>query len=121
MELLGAPASQPARGLPARLVARLQANEQSKPWGFNQESPDIRWLERIPINIQSRNDFERSVQENLTELRQDKQQQLLPGFALDKKDNASCLRAAISRALVKHGYLTFRKGGFTLPFKQQIA
>jgi len=97
----------------------LQANEQSKPWGFNQESPDIRWIERNPIDPEIRSAFQQSVQEILTELRHDKQQLLLPGFPLGR--TPCCLRAAISRAFVKHGLLSFRKGRFTLPFKQQAA
>lgn len=102
-------------------AARLQANEQSKPWGFKHESPDIRWLERNTIDPQTRTHFQQSVQETLQELRQDKQQQLLPGIPLGRRDEASCIRVAISRALVKHGILSFRRGRFTLPLKQRSA
>lgn len=101
--------------------ARLQANEQSKPWGFNQDAPDIRWIERSPLDPQIRSQFQQSVQEILQELRQDKQQLLLPGIPLGKRDESSCLRVAISRALDKHGFLSFRRGRFTLPFKQRLA
>lgn len=102
-------------------AARLQANEQSKPWGFHQESPDMAWLERHPIEAQTRTQFQQSVQEILQELRQDKQQQLLPGIPLGRQDESSCLRVAISRALVKHDILSFRRGRFTLPFKRLSA
>jgi hypothetical protein len=102
-------------------AARLQANEQAKPWGFTHESPDIRWRERSPIDPALRQNFEQSVQEILVQLRQDKQQQLLPGIPLGKRDEASCSRVAIGRALVKHGLLSFRRGRFTLPFKQRSA
>ena len=90
--------------------ARLQANEQAKPWGFATESPDIRWINRQPMVPQTRLLFQQSVQGCDNELRQDKQQQLLPGIPLGKRDAASCRRVAISRALVKYGFLSFRRG-----------
>ena len=58
-------------------AARLQANEQAKPWGFKEESPDILWLERQPIDTALRQQFKQSVQEINAELRQEKGQQML--------------------------------------------
>ncbi len=72
-----------------------------------------------PVDPLSRQQFEQSVQEILQELRQDKQQLLLPGIPLGKRDVSSCRRAAISRAFVKQGVFSFRRGTFTLPLKQR--
>jgi hypothetical protein len=101
--------------------ARLQANEQSKPWGFDQDTPDIAWIERSPISATERAAFQQTVSVYQQELRQEKQQDLLEGIPLGPKDIASIRRAAICRALVKHGFLSIRRKRFTLPLKYKSA
>jgi len=101
--------------------ARLQANEQSKPWGFDQDTPDIAWIERSPISAPERVAFQQTVSVYQQELRQEKQQDLLEGIPLGPKDMASIRRAAICRALVKHGFLSIRRKRFTLPLKYKSA
>lgn len=77
-------------------AARLQANELARPWGHNQPTPDIAWVEREPITPQDRSSFAASVQQFESEERQQRQQQLLEGMPLGPKDIASCRRVAIS-------------------------
>ena len=110
--------------------ARLQANEESRPWGFDQNTPDIAWIERTPVSPLDRTAFANStvdlayrqtVQLCEQELRQDKQHELLEGIPLGPRDIASVRRAAICRALVKHGFLSIRRKRFTLPFKYKLA
>ena len=101
--------------------ARLQANEESKPWGFDQDTPDIAWAERAPLSPFDRAAFQHTVALYEQELRQEKQQTLLEGIPLGPKDIASIRRVAICRALVKHGLLSIRRKRFTLPFKYKSA
>lgn len=102
-------------------AARLYSNELAKPWGFNEPSPEIKWAERSPILPDERWAFHACVQQSETNLRQLKQSQLLEGVPLGAKDTASVRREAISRALVEHGFLTFRRKRFTLPFNRRNA
>ena len=101
--------------------ARLQANEESRPWGSDQDTPDIFWLERPPLSPIVRTAFRQTVTCFEQELRQEKQQQLLEGIPLGPKDIASIRRAAICRALIKHGFLSIRRKRFTQPFKYKSA
>lgn len=101
--------------------ARLQANEESRPWGSSQDTPDIAWIERAPLSPLDRTAFHTSVALYDQELRHEKQRELLEGMPLGPKDIASIRRVAICRALVKHGFLSMRRKRFTLPFKRQSA
>lgn len=101
--------------------ARLQANEESRPWGFHQDTPDIAWIERSPLSPLDRAALRQSVEAYQHELRQDKQQQLLEGVPLGPKDLASVRRVAICRALIKHGLLSVRRKRFTQPLKYKLA
>jgi hypothetical protein len=101
--------------------ARLQANEESRPWGFDQATPDIAWLERKPLSALDRTAFDQTVHLYQQEIRQEKQQQLLEGIPLGPRDIASARRAAICRALIKHGFLSIRRKRFTLPFRYKLA
>ena len=101
--------------------ARLQANEESRPWGFDQNTPDIAWIERAPVSPLDRTAFRHTVQLCEQELRQDKQHELLEGIPLGPKDLASVRRVAICRALIKHGLLSIRRKRFTQPLKYKLA
>jgi hypothetical protein len=101
--------------------ARLQANEESRPWGFNQATPDIAWLERTPLSQLDRTAFRQTVALCEHELQDEKQHELLEGIPLAPRDIASLRRAAICRALVKHGFLYIRRKRFTLPFNYKLA
>ena len=95
--------------------------EDSPPWGFNQDTPDIAWLERSPITPLDRDAFKQSVDLYHEEVCQERQQQLLEGLPLGPRDIASARRAAICRALVNHGVFSIRRKQFTLPFKYKLA
>jgi hypothetical protein len=101
-------------------AARLQANELARPWGHAQPTPDIAFNERLPISTEDRSAFAASVQQFEAEERQQRQQQLLEGMPLGPRDQKSCRRVAISRALVAHGLLSFRRRRFTLPIKRSV-
>ncbi len=101
-------------------AARLQANELARPWGHKAQTPDIAWIERQPIAAEERDAFALSVQQFENEARLEKQNERLPGIPLGAKDIASCRRVAISRALVAHGLLLFRRRRITLPIKRVI-
>jgi len=99
-------------------AARLQANELSRPWGHDQDTPDIAWAERKPVSSLQRSSFAVAVRQAETELSQTKGQQMLPGMPLGPKDMASIRREAISRALTTQGFLCIRRRRFTLPIKR---
>ena len=101
--------------------ARLQANEESRPWGFNQVTPDIAWIERQPLSPLDRAAFAQTVQLYEQQLRQERQQQLLEGVPLGPRDLASIRRVAICRALIKHGLLSIRRKRFTQPLTYKSA
>jgi hypothetical protein len=101
-------------------AARLQANELARPWGHNADTPDIAWALRSPISAEDRSAFATSVQQIETEERQLRQQPLLEGIPLGPKDQKSCRRVAISRALVAHGLLSFRRRRISLPINHAV-
>ena len=101
--------------------ARLQANEEARPWGLYQDSPDAAWNMRDKLQPLEQTAFRQTVELYEQELRQEKQQDLLEGLPLGPRDLASVRRAALCRALVKHGFLSFRRRRFTLPFNRKIA
>jgi len=89
--------------------------------GFNEPSPEIKWAERSAILPNERWAFHASAQQSENNLRQVKQSQLLEGVPLGARDTASVRREAISRALVEHGFLMFRRKQFILPFNRRNA
>jgi hypothetical protein len=101
--------------------ARLQANAESKPWGFSEHSPDTAWRARPFLSPRDRSAFIHAVSLYDAELRHEKQRDLLEGLPLGPKDIASIRRAAICRALVNHGFLSIRRKRFTLPIKYKSA
>ena len=101
--------------------ARLQANAESKPWGFAEHSPDEAWRARPFLSPRDRSAFIHAVSLYDAELRHEKQRDLLEGLPLGPKDIASIRRAAICRALVNHGFLSIRRKRFTLPIRYKSA
>lgn len=98
----------------------MQANELARPWGHNQATPDIAWIERQPITAEDRAAFATLVQQFEHEARLDKQKALLEGMPIGPKDSACCRRQAISRALVRHDLLSFRRRRITLPIHRVV-
>jgi len=101
-------------------AARLQANELARPWGHNANTPDMAWEQRKPIDPATRSAFQESVQQLEHEARQEREKEHLQGVPLGPRDMASARREAISRALVQHGLLLFRRRRFTLPLKRVV-
>jgi len=101
-------------------AARLQANELARPWGHQADTPEQAWQKRQATSPAQRTAFQESVQQLEQEARQERQKDLPPGVPLGPKDLASIRREAISRALIKHGLLLFRRRRFTLPLKRVI-
>ena len=101
-------------------AARLQANELARPWGHQADTPEQAWQKRRATSPAERTAFQESVQHLEQEARQERQKDLLPGMPLGPKDVASIRREAISRALVKHGLLSFKRRRFALPLKRPV-
>jgi hypothetical protein len=101
--------------------ARLQANAEARPWGFTQSTPDQAWRQRPSLSPRDRFAFRYTVAQYELELKHEKQGELLEGMPLGPKDIASIRRAAICRALIRHGFLYIRRKRFTLPFKYKLA
>jgi len=101
--------------------ARMQANAESRPWGFNTDTPEIAWAERTTIAPLERLAFRTSVERIDQELQLEKKPELLAGMPFSPKDLRSFRRTAVCRALVQHGFLLVRRKRFTLPFKRRIA
>lgn len=101
-------------------AARLQANELARPWGHNADTPDTAWVARSPVSTENRAAFAACVQHVEAEERHQRQQQLLEGIPLGPRDEKSCRRVAISRALVAHGLLSFRRRRFALPINRAV-
>ena len=101
-------------------AARLQANELARPWGHNADTPDTSWATRSPICAEDRAAFATSVQQIQAEERQLRQQDLLEGMPLGPREEKSSRRVDISRALVAHGFLSFRRRRITLPINRAV-
>jgi hypothetical protein len=106
-------------------AARLQANELARPWGHTQHTPDQAWRKRLPIISSERQAFATSVQQFEYEARLEKEedrrkQELFDNVPLSRRDLASIRRVAISRALVAHGMLSFKRRRFTLPIRRHL-
>jgi hypothetical protein len=92
-------------------AARRKANETHRPWGALQPTPDEAWSRRAPLESDARFDLMWHVwgyreQERLA-------RGCLPGIAASRSEEAAIKRTAISRALLKLGYLTIRRRRFT--------
>lgn len=95
--------------------ARLEANRQARPCGFNGPVPDELWETRCLISSQQRADFLLAVAFAST----DEQRKLIqsiqpepgcrPALALNATQRATVARRAIRRALVELGYLLARR------------
>lgn len=101
-------------------AARLMANQTHKPWGHLNPTPEQAWLARQPICLQTCQAFATTVREFVPQARQDRG--ILPAFdwdLLSRWDQAAVMRIAISRALVEHDLLRFRRTRITPPILTQ--
>ena len=96
--------------------ARLQANATLFPRALGGLTPDEAFGARSPITAKERKGFQRTVDE-LTQLELRKHQDE-SGRLIVRVGFETLERRAITRALVKHGYLTIRRGRISTPFPQ---
>jgi len=98
-------------------AARRQANETARPWGWLGPSPLTVWEAKTPIGEEERRLFRASYEEYAQQERC--MRQIDPQAKLDHWQQASIDRVAISRALVTHGYLEFRRRRVAPPITRQ--
>ena len=88
-------------------AARRQANETARPWGWRGATPQEVWESRTPIGEAERRLFLASYEAYAQEER--RVRTIDPQAELSHWQQASIDRVAISRALVEHGYLEYRR------------
>lgn len=94
--------------------ARLQANATLFPRGLRGKTPEEVFAARVLITAKERAAFKRTVDELTTaEL---KKHQDDSGIITARAPFETLERRAITRALVKHGYLNIRRGRISTPF-----
>ena len=91
--------------------ARLMANETARPHGERGPTPDQAWRRRRVISSKLRREFNGRVIELRKEVRQERG--WLPGVAVGVAEQETIDRIAVSRALVEHGLLEFRRRWIT--------
>ena len=92
-------------------VARCMANEQNYPHGFGKPTPAESFRKSPRLSSEARAAFGRTLEHDQT------QERLQQGYPLDtdlgRVVQAEIDRAAIRRALVEHGYLSFTRRSIT--------
>jgi len=100
-------------------AARLRGNALSRPHGVDGPSPDRAWEDRIGITAADRNRLREVYEEELKlEL---KARGILPLIGPSKKEKDSIDRHAISKALIKCGFLLIKRRRITPPVSQRKA
>ena len=93
--------------------ARLMANETARPGGFHRPTPNERWRIRLLLSSEERERSQAAVAERREQAR--KELGCLPGIDPGRAMAAAVDRRAITRALVAHGILNFRRRRISLP------
>jgi hypothetical protein len=98
-------------------AARLMANETGRPGGFHSPTPNERWRIRLLLSAKERDFFRNTV----SDLRKGVAIEFgcLPGADPGRFTRAAIDRRAITRALVAHDILKFRRRRITLPISIQ--
>jgi len=96
-----------------------QANQTARPQGRNGPTPKEAWIERIVIGEAERKAFRRAYRRRYAQ--ECAARGLSWGQRLQHEEKASIDRAAISRTLVEHGFLLFRRKRISLPIRKQRA
>jgi transposase InsO family protein len=94
-------------------AARLMANETSRPGGFHRPTPNEQWHIRLLLSPRERDSFQSTVEAFRAEERITLG--YLPGIDPGPASRAKIDRRAITRALVAHDMLHFRRRRITLP------
>ncbi len=95
-------------------AARLMANETSRPGGFHAPAPNQLWRIRLLLSQGERESFQKTVETFRSE-EQKHAGDFLPGMDPGPAFRAKIDRRAITRALVAHGILNFRRRRISLP------
>lgn len=95
--------------------ARRMANETSRPHGHARPTPIEAWRSRTPIGKEERTRFHESLRRHQAEVRA--QWDHAPDDELNGRTTDQINRAAISRALVEHRILEYRRRRITPPFR----
>jgi transposase InsO family protein len=95
--------------------ARLMANQTARPQGYVGPTPDEAWSLRLVVSPEARQAFSETVIKCQAQARAE--HGYLPDIELSRDDQDAIDRIAISRALVAHDYLTFRRRRISLPIK----
>jgi transposase InsO family protein len=95
-------------------AARLMANETSRPGGFHAPTPNQLWRIRLLLSQGERESFQKTVEAFRAE-EQKEAGGFLPGMDPGPAICAKIDRRAITRALVAHGILNFRRRRISLP------
>lgn len=93
--------------------AACEANATARPFGRYGPTPEEVWRQRVPVGEEERNRFQQTYRRRYAE---ECSRRGLPWTtAIETMEKASIDRVAISRALVEHGYLGFRRKRITTP------
>jgi putative transposase len=87
--------------------ARLRANDEGRPRGFEGDSPALMWYERSRVSFLEREEFRQHVARRELEARSERG--CLPGMPVFPREQNSIDRVSISRACVALGYLSYRR------------
>ena len=98
--------------------ARLMANETLRAPSPSSPTPDERWNQRTPVRPAERASFRAAVERYRLLARGE--QGVLPGVETSAHTEATIERIAISRALVAHDLLEYRRRSITLPITPQF-
>ena len=100
-------------------AAKLKANHTSRPWGRSGPPAEQVWHDRQPITALEREVFRKMVQAHMDELRLERG--VCDPGELTCCEQAAVRRQAVTRALVKLGFLVVRRRSITPPIKSRFA
>lgn len=99
-------------------AARRQANATARPRGVHGPTPDEAWAEREPLTASDRASFDAAYRVHA--VREREQREISPFTRLQRQEQASIDRVAISRALMDTGFLSFRRRRISPPIRRQL-
>jgi transposase InsO family protein len=98
-------------------AAQAQANQTARPRGADGPTPASLWHGRIPLADADRQLFRETYAECYA--RERSARGMFPDFDLQHAEQASIDRVAITRALMKHGFLLVRRRRVSLPISSR--
>jgi transposase InsO family protein len=94
-----------------------QANDTARPLGRWEPTPAEMWSQRVPIGERERRQFQRTYR--LRYALECSQRGLPWSVEVQRGENSSIDRVAISQALIEHGYLAIRRRRISTPFSRR--